>query len=534
MQRFLDGTIDVKWQNHFKAEANSSKVLYGQASKSSGGEVPGVPISETSSSAGKCEENHKQNEIIRYLSNKIDSAVNIFIGNLEIPSAVQIPKAIVKRVTPQATKKLAEISKDLLYTCSISFQISASLRRSGLAEQNIPNENSVVLSPKVVAEKLPSYIDREGKLSGLSVQACNGYLNFYSGTGDFSVTAEALMHHSTGSSTNCKRSCQPERSEAPTYKKRKLELRMKRSSFDPEEFDLYRRYQMKVHHDKPEKVTETLYRRFLVDTPLNFVPPSKNHKNVSPCGFGSFHQQYVIDGKLVAVGVVDILPKCLSSKYLFWDPDLAALSLGKYSVLQEIKWVKEVQQIHCPTLEYYYLGYYIHSCNKMRYKAAYHPSELLCPLRYQWVPFDIARPLLDRKKYCILSDHYKLQDGELLTDHVSESSVGKLCLNYNEEDTNEASSDEDEEMERDLEDMDTDSVDEPGPEHSISMDDELKVQDVGNVMIDLHGSRVKFKDLQLLFGPINKKNLDRLELQLRRYVNVVGTRLSEHIIYHLE
>jgi arginyl-tRNA--protein-N-Asp/Glu arginylyltransferase len=25
-------------------------------------------------------------------------------------------------------------------------------------------------------------------------------------------------------------------------------------------------------------------------------------------------------GRLVAVGVVDVLPRCLSSKYLFWDP----------------------------------------------------------------------------------------------------------------------------------------------------------------------------------------------------------------------
>nr|GFB30242.1 arginyl-tRNA--protein transferase 1 [Tanacetum cinerariifolium] len=50
------------------------------------------------------------------------------------------------------------------------------------------------------------------------------------------------------------------------------------------------------------------------------------------------HQQYLIDGKLVAVVVIDILPKCLSSKYLLWDPDLAFLSLGKYCILQGINW----------------------------------------------------------------------------------------------------------------------------------------------------------------------------------------------------
>lgn len=32
-----------------------------------------------------------------------------------------------------------------------------------------------------------------------------------------------------------------------------------------------------------------------------------------------------------------------------------------------------------PSLRYYYMGYYIHTCPKMRYKADYTPSELLCP-----------------------------------------------------------------------------------------------------------------------------------------------------------
>jgi arginine-tRNA-protein transferase len=163
-------------------------------------------------------------------------------------------------------------------------------------------------------------------------------------------------------------------------KRKILEIRMSTSHFDPEEFALYQKYQTKVHKEKT--VTESSYIRFLVDTPIIFVPPKSGDDAVPPCGFGSFHQQYRIDGKLVAVGVVDILPKCLSSKYLFWDPDLAFLSLGKYTALKEIDWVKTAQE-HCPSFQYYYLGYYIHSCNKMRYKAAYRPSELLCPVRYE-------------------------------------------------------------------------------------------------------------------------------------------------------
>ena len=123
-----------------------------------------------------------------------------------------------------------------------------------------------------------------------------------------------------------KRCCFKKSSEQPLAKKRRLEIRLKRSSFDPEEFALYKKYQIKVHDDAPDHVSEGSYRRFLVNTPLVFVPPTDDG-TVPPCGFGSFHQQYVIDGRLVAVGVIDILPRCLSSKYLFWDPDFAFLSL---------------------------------------------------------------------------------------------------------------------------------------------------------------------------------------------------------------
>jgi hypothetical protein len=32
-----------------------------------------------------------------------------------------------------------------------------------------------------------------------------------------------------------------------------------------------------------------------------------------------------------------------------------------------------------PQLKFYYMGFYIHTCPKMRYKADYGPSDLLCP-----------------------------------------------------------------------------------------------------------------------------------------------------------
>jgi len=108
---------------------------------------------------------------------------------------------------------------------------------------------------------------------------------------------------------------------------------------------------------------------------------------------GTFHQQYRVNGILIAVGVVDVLPQGLSSVYVFYDPDFChnVAPLGKYTVLREIQWTQEHK------LPYYYLGYYIESCVKMRYKADYAPSDLLCPQTAVWVPTERAQRLLKEK-----------------------------------------------------------------------------------------------------------------------------------------
>jgi arginine-tRNA-protein transferase len=85
----------------------------------------------------------------------------------------------------------------------------------------------------------------------------------------------------------------------------------------------------------------------------------------------------------------------LSSVYAFYDPKLSAkIELGKYTALREIEWVQRAKWI---TNRYYYLGYYIHSCQKMIYKAEYKPSELLCPVNFKWVDFEVAKSRLQQK-----------------------------------------------------------------------------------------------------------------------------------------
>jgi arginyl-tRNA---protein transferase len=106
---------------------------------------------------------------------------------------------------------------------------------------------------------------------------------------------------------------------------------------------------------------------------------------------GTYHQHYRLGDQLVAVGVVDVLPTGLSSVYLFYQAYFARhfVPLGKFAIMQEIQWTQQYLQ-----LPYYYLGYYIESCPKMRYKADYRPSQLLCPVTFQWMPLEQARRLM--------------------------------------------------------------------------------------------------------------------------------------------
>ncbi|GMY08203.1 arginyl-tRNA--protein transferase 2-like [Fagus crenata] len=527
LQRFLDGTLDIKKPDELIEEPNTSKDACNHADN----EV--LSLSTKDSLSNNSEKKNEAEQITDDLSDQIDNVVRICMKSGEFPSDIHLPKASVKKVLQAKRKLLVEGSENLLYSTNIAFQIAATIRRGQSCDNNqlrlsrhSAEENE--LTPKVIAEKLESSLSQLAETSGLLIRACNGHINFYSASkqssSDGSVQVQTVSKEPAAGSPS-KRCCFKKSSEQPLAKKGRLEIRLKRSSFDPEEFALYKKYQIKVHDDAPDHVSEISYRRFLVDTPLVFVPPT-NDGSVPPCGFGSFHQQYVIDGRLVAVGVIDILPRCLSSKYLFWDPDFAFLSLGKYSALQEIGWVTENQN-YCPSLQYYYLGYYIHSCSKMRYKAAYHPSELLCPLRYQWIPFDIARPLLDKKRYAVLSDFAILQNGESSPPDVSDNVKEVQHDDGIHQDSNDSFMGEDEEM---IDHESESSDDESDPESSGLTSVDIEDGDISNILIGLKGSHFRYKDLQPALGPSERIYL---ESQLHRYMRVVGAALSERVVYSL-
>ncbi|XP_015415655.1 PREDICTED: arginyl-tRNA--protein transferase 1 isoform X7 [Myotis davidii] len=188
--------------------------------------------------------------------------------------------------------------------------------------------------------------------------------------------------------------------------RKRLKLMQQSPAGGPEGFQAPREPKTKPNQPKsleelifeslPEDASHKLeFTGFLCTSPLE----PENPPNGPDCGYGSFHQQYWLDGKIIAVGVIDILPYCVSSVYLYYDPDYSFLSLGVYSALREIAFTRQLHE-KASQLSYYYMGFYIHSCPKMRYKGHYRPSDLLCPETYVWVPIEQCLPSLENSKYC--------------------------------------------------------------------------------------------------------------------------------------
>ena len=87
----------------------------------------------------------------------------------------------------------------------------------------------------------------------------------------------------------------------------------------------------------------------------------------------AMQSEYYIDNKLAGVGFVDISDEALSSVYFFYKTEYNLHSLGTFSVIREIELAVSMK------LKYYYLGYYIEKCPRMRYKNRFKPYDL-----YNW------------------------------------------------------------------------------------------------------------------------------------------------------
>lgn len=197
----------------------------------------------------------------------------------------------------------------------------------------------------------------------------------------------------------------------------RFEVTLEPASFTAEKYELFRNYQKNVHKEGESEISEAGFKRFLCDSPLQQTSQEVNGKTQR---LGSYHQCYRLDGRLIAMGVLDLLPHCVSGVYLLYYSDVEHWQFGKLSALREASLALE------GGYDYYYMGFYIHSCPKMRYKGDYKTQHVLDPESYEWNPLDgELRSLLDKQSYVSLSRERRLQtrdnhdahDGSDLSDY---------------------------------------------------------------------------------------------------------------------
>lgn len=99
----------------------------------------------------------------------------------------------------------------------------------------------------------------------------------------------------------------------------------------------------------------------------------KNYQASFVSGHGDFGYEilYFEGTKLIAVDLVDILNDGISSLYCYYDPVAKHLSLGKFTLLEQISLAKRLG------LKWLYLGYYVQGCQSLEYKATYSPLKRL-------------------------------------------------------------------------------------------------------------------------------------------------------------
>ncbi len=131
---------------------------------------------------------------------------------------------------------------------------------------------------------------------------------------------------------------------------------------DAQRLELYNRHKMERGLSKSgEPLTEESYRQWLVESCCDTV-----------------EVDYRVGGELVAVSLLDIGLTSASSVYHYFDPDHSRRSLGTFSAMAEMAWLRE-QGKH-----WYYFGLYVAACTHLAYKATYRPHERL--VSGVWVP----------------------------------------------------------------------------------------------------------------------------------------------------
>ncbi|PWB48230.1 MAG: arginyltransferase [Nitrosomonadales bacterium] len=156
----------------------------------------------------------------------------------------------------------------------------------------------------------------------------------------------------------------PSRSQRRAWSRNQhLRADLREQVFEPEHYQLYRRYQASRHAGGGmDQGGEEQYRSFLLQS-----------------GVTSLLVEFRDETALRMVSLVDVVEDGLSSVYTFFDPELPQAGFGTYSILWQVELCRRLG------LPYLYLGYWIAESGKMAYKASFRPLQGLVNGAWQFL-----------------------------------------------------------------------------------------------------------------------------------------------------